>query len=198
MEARVASDEAVLLRSWATFYRSYKSYRQCDDAVIGESNSESVARILVDRWGSLPELAHLAGADDEFRSFVIKHVDATLNMDDVEKIKKNTETQCPLAAGAGSNLQRLLERGSGRRRGERSIAASMHHGNVEATMAHMEGNEHKMTIVDPPALAWVEQALISGHVYLLQALDTLNDCLRLGFESRLEAANREFRDVWGK
>lgn len=96
-EARAALDEAVLLRTWATFYRSYKSYGQCDDGGIGEGYSESVARILVDQWNSLPELAHLAGADEAFRSFVIKHVDATLNVDDIEKIKKNAETQCPVA-----------------------------------------------------------------------------------------------------
>ncbi len=71
-------------------------YFRCNDGAIGEGYSESVARILVDRWSSLAELAHLAEADDEFRSFVIKHVDATLNMDDVEKIKKSAETQCPI------------------------------------------------------------------------------------------------------
>jgi hypothetical protein len=36
-----------------------------------------------------------------------------------------------------------------------SIAASMHHGNVEATMAHMEGNEHKMTIISLTRLRWL-------------------------------------------
>lgn len=94
-EARAALDGAVLLRTWVTLYRSYKSYRQCDDGAIGEGYSESVARILVDHWNSLPDLADFTGADGEFRSFVIKHIDATLNMDDVEKIKRSAETQCP-------------------------------------------------------------------------------------------------------
>src|ERR1700687_348941 len=31
------------------------------------------------------------------RAFVIGHVDATLTMDDVRKIRKNAKTQCPMA-----------------------------------------------------------------------------------------------------
>jgi hypothetical protein len=87
--------EAVILRSWDALYMSYKSYRQCDDGAIGEGYSESVARILVDHWNTLPQLARLSRKDAEFRAFVIGHVDATLNMDDVEKIRKNAKTQCP-------------------------------------------------------------------------------------------------------
>jgi len=92
---RRALDEAVMLRSWDTLYSSYKSYRQCDDGAIGEGYSESVARILVDHWNTLQQLARLAKNDAEFRAFVMKHVDATLNMDDVERIRKNSKAQCP-------------------------------------------------------------------------------------------------------
>jgi hypothetical protein len=95
VESRRALDEAGVLRSWYALYRSYKSYRQCDDGAIGEGYSESVARILVDHWNTLPQLARLARNDADFRAFVIGHVDATLNMDDVEKIRRNAKAQCP-------------------------------------------------------------------------------------------------------
>jgi hypothetical protein len=95
VEGRRALDEAVMLRSWDALYRSYKSYRQCDDGTIGEGYSESVARILVDHWNTLPRLARLGRNDAEFRAFVIGHVDVTLNMDDVQKIRKNAKAQCP-------------------------------------------------------------------------------------------------------
>jgi hypothetical protein len=95
VEGRRALDEVDMLRSWDALYTSYKSYRQCDDGALGEGYSESVARILVDHWNTLPQLARLARKDAEFRAFVIGHVDATLNMDDVEKIRKNATTQCP-------------------------------------------------------------------------------------------------------
>jgi len=38
----------------------------------------------------------LAGKNGAFKGFVIKHLDATLNTDDVETIKKNTSTHCPI------------------------------------------------------------------------------------------------------
>ena len=96
VEGQHAFDEAITLRSWDALYKSYKLYRQCDDGAVGEGYSESVARILSDHWNTLPELARLAGKDSEFRAFVIGHVDATLTMDDVRKIKKNAKTQCPM------------------------------------------------------------------------------------------------------
>ncbi|HSZ63521.1 MAG TPA: hypothetical protein VK828_17110 [Terriglobales bacterium] len=94
LEARML-DEAFTPRSWETLYTSYRSYRQCDDGAIGEGYSESVARLLVDHWNALPQLAGLARRDAEFRAFVMRHVDATLNMDDVEKIRKKAKTLCP-------------------------------------------------------------------------------------------------------
>lgn len=84
-----------MLRSWDALYGSYKSYRQCDDGAIAEGYSESVARILVDHWTSLPRLVRFADKDAAFLRFVMKHVDATLNMVDVQTIKTNAQTQCP-------------------------------------------------------------------------------------------------------
>jgi hypothetical protein len=94
VEGQHALGEAITLRSWDALYKSHKLYRQCDDGAVGEGYSESVARILSDRWNTLPELGRLAGKDSQFRAFVIGHVDATLTMDDVRKIRKNAKTQC--------------------------------------------------------------------------------------------------------
>jgi hypothetical protein len=95
LETRMLN-KAFTLPSWETLYTSYRSYRQCDDGAIGEGYSESVARLLVDHWNSLPQLARLARRDAEFRAFVMRHVDATLNMDDVGKIRKGAKTLCPM------------------------------------------------------------------------------------------------------
>ena len=73
-----------------------------------------------------------------------------------------------------------------------SVAASMHNENFEAMLAQIEGDEKNLSIVELPSTEWVVQALISGHMHLLQALDTLNDCLQLGFDKRLQAGNTEF------
>jgi hypothetical protein len=94
VEGRRAETEAGGLRTWNSLYRSFRLYRQCDDGAIGEGYSESVARILVDHWNTLPQLDRLATKDDEFRRFVMRHVDATLNAGDLEKISKNAKMRC--------------------------------------------------------------------------------------------------------
>jgi hypothetical protein len=94
-EARRAEAQADTLRSWDALYRSYRIYRQCDDGAIGEGYSESVARILVDRWVTLPRLAQLARKDKEFQRFVLKHVDETINQDDARRIEANAQHECP-------------------------------------------------------------------------------------------------------
>jgi hypothetical protein len=77
-----------------------------------------------------------------------------------------------------------------------SLAASIHHGNFEGLIAHLSGDETQLEIDSPPSLAWVKQALVSGHVYVLQALNTLNTFFDLGFD--LKAAGDEFEKVWRK
>ena len=90
-----ALDEADTIRSWDALHGSYSLYRQCDDGAIAEGYSESVARILVDHWTTLPQLERVAANDIEFRAFVMKHVDATLSTDDLAKIRKNAQAHCP-------------------------------------------------------------------------------------------------------
>jgi hypothetical protein len=77
-----------------------------------------------------------------------------------------------------------------------SLAASIHHGNFEAMVAHLSGSEAALDIDQPPSLRWIKQALASGHVYLLQAFYTLNEFFSLGFDARLDAAGAAFEKVW--
>jgi hypothetical protein len=94
-EAQRAEADTDTLRSWDALYSSYRLYQRCDDGAIAEGYSEAVARILVDHWSTLFRLASLAKADSHFRRFVIAHVDATLNINDIKKIKTNAKTRCP-------------------------------------------------------------------------------------------------------
>lgn len=94
-QAQRAEFQADTLRSWRDLYKSYTIYWQCDDGAISEGYSESVARILVDHWQTLPRFAHLASKHADFRHFVLQHIDETLNLDDVKSIKANAESRCP-------------------------------------------------------------------------------------------------------
>jgi hypothetical protein len=79
-----------------------------------------------------------------------------------------------------------------------SIAASIHHGNAEALTALLSNGPTPFALEQPPSEAWIKQALVSGHVYLLQALDTLNDQFGLGFDSRLKQSGVAFKEVWDR
>lgn len=99
-EAQRADSEADTLKSWETLYKSYKRYGHCDDGAIAEGYSESVARILVDHWNTLSQLAPHANKDAKFLRFVLSHVNATLDANDLEKIKANATKRCPLGLKA--------------------------------------------------------------------------------------------------
>jgi len=99
-EEQRAEIQADALRTWDALYKSYKLYGKCDDGAVAEGYSESVARILVDHWSTLPRMAHLAAEDAGFRRFVLTHVDATLDLKDLKKIRANAKTQCPSGLGA--------------------------------------------------------------------------------------------------
>jgi hypothetical protein len=77
-----------------------------------------------------------------------------------------------------------------------SIAASMHHGNYEAMISHIKRRKNMLSIEELPSMNWVMQALVSGHTYLLQALETLNVCMQLDFDRRIEVAGMRFQRAW--
>lgn len=91
-----AADIAVdNLDSWKTIYKNYIAYPQCDDGSIAEGNSEAVARMLVDKWQETAKLQSLIDHDSKFEEYVVKHVDSTLDTDDINQIMKLSSESCP-------------------------------------------------------------------------------------------------------
>ena len=93
-DAEAAEKEADRLRSWHALHKSFLRFRQCDDGAIAEGCSESVARILVDHWDSLPRLGSISKKDNRFLQFVMNHVDATLDIKDIKTIRTNAVRHC--------------------------------------------------------------------------------------------------------
>lgn len=86
------------LTDWEAVDAFYDAYRQCDDGSIAEGSSEAVARLLVDRWGTLPRLLSLAKDRPALRTFVLRHINTTLDTDDLNKIVHNAVDMCPKGA----------------------------------------------------------------------------------------------------
>jgi hypothetical protein len=90
-----AADAAVdHLDSWKKVDWAFRHYGHCDDGSIAEGNSEAIARLSVDRWDTLPELAKLIQHDLAMKQFVLRHFDTTLDTDDLEKIKELSSSKC--------------------------------------------------------------------------------------------------------
>jgi hypothetical protein len=75
-------------------------------------------------------------------------------------------------------------------------SASIHHGNPEGLLAYVEIEGGEAVLDTPPSTKWVDAALISGHTYEVQALRTLNDCAKLGFDAQVESAEADFQKAW--
>jgi hypothetical protein len=94
-EAVAAETEAGTLKNWQDIYQSYKKYHQCDDGGIAEGYSDSITLLLAKHWESLKELKRHIAIDKGFLKFVLKHIDATTNPDDVRKVYINASKHCP-------------------------------------------------------------------------------------------------------
>jgi hypothetical protein len=80
--------------SWGSVDLAYGKYGHCDDGGIAEGYSEAVARLLVDRWDTLPDLAALIRRNPPLRGFVLRHIDATLDARDLVRIEALATTSC--------------------------------------------------------------------------------------------------------
>jgi Family of unknown function (DUF5677) len=75
------------------------------------------------------------------------------------------------------------------------LACSLHHANFEGLTGHFEMKDGGLKMDGPPSLAWTDAALISAHMFLVLALNTLNDSSELGFDDRITGAIRDFESV---
>ncbi|MGN6082276.1 hypothetical protein [Trinickia sp.] len=88
------------LDSWAQVNATFTKYGQCDDGEIAEGNSEGIARLLVDHWDTLPQLGTLIRHNSRLKGFILRHIDTTLDTDDLTKIATLSASSCPAGMNA--------------------------------------------------------------------------------------------------
>lgn len=94
-DAEAAEQAADHLTSWQAMSDNFTHYRQCDGGSIAEGNSEAVIRLLVDKWKTLHELSLLTRQNAAFETWVLSHIDSTLDSDDLQTTVKLATSQCP-------------------------------------------------------------------------------------------------------
>lgn len=102
-EAIAAESVAPFIESWSGLQRPFKQYGHCDDGSIGEGISETVARLITSSGPKLQELQRLSKTDPKFRAFVVRHVDATLLLEQLSAIERQMTRSCPSGGKALCN-----------------------------------------------------------------------------------------------
>ena len=104
-DARRADSDLARLTSWAAVYNSFRRYKQCDDASIGEGYSDKIVVILTEHWPTVAALSKLTKTNPEFERFVLWHVDELMSPDQGKTIIDNAHNRCP--AGVKEFCRRL-------------------------------------------------------------------------------------------
>ncbi len=93
-------------KDWKAFYRLFKRLGHCDDGAMAENFSDRVVKLLAEDWKNLDDLRILAVSDKSFQRFVLSHIDATVDADELRKVIGNAQQHCPSKA---KRLCRLIE-----------------------------------------------------------------------------------------
>src|SRR5437868_5836169 len=104
-DATAADGDLDRLTGWTAVYRSFRRYKQCDDASIGEGYSDKIVMLLTKHWLMVTTLSRLAQADLEFGHFVLWHVDELMSPEQARLIIDNADNHCP--AGLSTLCKRL-------------------------------------------------------------------------------------------
>ncbi|WP_238537967.1 hypothetical protein [Paraburkholderia atlantica] len=83
------------LDSWPQINTAFSKYSHCDDGEIAEGYSEAIERLLTDHWKASPELDAQIKLNPSLESFVLRHINSTLDTDDLAKIVTLATKSCP-------------------------------------------------------------------------------------------------------
>jgi len=94
-DAEAAEQAVDHLTSWQVMNDNFTRFHQCDEGSIAEGNSEAVIRLLVDKWETLPKLSVLTRQNAAFETWVLSHIDSTLDPGDLQTTVDLATSQCP-------------------------------------------------------------------------------------------------------
>lgn len=90
------ADEAMTkLHTWHDLRIWFESYPGCDDGYFAEGISDFVVASLAKKWTTLSALNKELINHMAFEDFILKHIDATTDYDDLKVIIHNTKENCP-------------------------------------------------------------------------------------------------------
>jgi hypothetical protein len=86
------------LHSWQSIFAAYKRYGNCDDGAVAEGFSDDVVHHLATKWASLHQAQRLIAKDPLFKTFIVRHVDASADTDELDRVVHLATHECPRSA----------------------------------------------------------------------------------------------------
>jgi len=94
-DCKLAEKSIDGLSNWAGVYDAYVRYTpMCDDGEIAEGFSDRIVHLLASNWNSLPELHRIVRHNARFKRFILKHIDATSDTDELKTIVEQSRLGC--------------------------------------------------------------------------------------------------------
>ena len=103
--------DASLVRAateWSLLLSHQRAFGSCDDGALAEGYSDAVVSLLAHHWDQFDALVGLSARNPAFSQWVIRHIDATADSEDLRKVLRNTAS----CTGSAKRLCRALTRGA--------------------------------------------------------------------------------------
>lgn len=94
-DAQAADEYVDRLSSWQEINNMEIKFKHCDDGEISEGISDSTVKLLINNWSDLSSLNALSKKNPRLKSFVLRHINTTLDTADLEKLKSLSSKACP-------------------------------------------------------------------------------------------------------
>ena len=94
-ESRQARREVSHLGDWESVYRSFQRFESCDHGKLSEEYSYAISRLLAHHWEQVDVLLGLAARDQEFKRFVLRHINENIPEEEAQLIIGNSRQHCP-------------------------------------------------------------------------------------------------------
>ena len=72
------------------------------------------------------------------------------------------------------------------------------HGSIGGLLSHMDSDGTGLRIEYPPTHRWAAEALLSGHLAMLQAIETAARVFETDSDPGIERLKQDFQELWGQ
>lgn len=94
-EAARARRDAAHLKDWNNLLTSFRKFGTCDSGRVAEEYSYAISRLLAHDWDHVGVLLELAGNDEAFKQFVVRHINENFPEEEAQSIVRNAREHCP-------------------------------------------------------------------------------------------------------